>query len=643
MADANLNIKITTKAEDATKKFQELGRDIKGLGRDLSQVSRELVVFSGAITGGFTAAFAFARKDLPQVNTQFLQLQNSLQSMADAVATATIPSFNEFNKIMASLAVTIRDFAESHGELLNQILKYSAMTLAITTLGFAFSKLIKFVGEIVILFGKFLTLFGIAQPYIVAITGAVLTLAFAFQMLSDKTISFMDKLKALSMGPIGLGSLFGKSKMGKDLDDMKKALDEFFKNFNANMGKIPERSIDAFGKFSEGFRDAIATMNEALAQFGAGVSAAIDKAFGDTIFNTITGRVTSLKSLVTSLGDDMARAFSRFASNQIMGALFGDKEGSRSGLFGGLGLGKIFGNSGGSTSSVSADASIKKTASTFDALTDNMKKFAKAKDDVIDNLKKFGHQIDGTGKKLGGGVGGAMAAGGAGAGASLGIEIAGMDNVSKLNELLSQTFGLGTMIQGVFDAMPGSFIKMGAVYAAVQAAMLGVSVASAAITTAVMTSMASALAAAWVVPAVLASIATLGAAAAIGAGALAAAVGGSVGGMLGLQGALVAGGSGAGGAGELPKGAGITFGSGSGVEGIPRYGVGGIVDRPTLAIIGEEGPEAVVPLSGKRSGGNLPMGNRNVKISIDTAILNNPSNMQQFVKMLSEELSRGAL
>ena len=35
---------------------------------------------------------------------------------------------------------------------------------------------------------------------------------------------------------------------------------------------------------------------------------------------------------------------------------------------------------------------------------------------------------------------------------------------------------------------------------------------------------------------------------------------------------------------------------------IPAFAKGGIVDRPTLALIGEAGPEAVVPLSGSRAG-----------------------------------------
>jgi hypothetical protein len=39
-----------------------------------------------------------------------------------------------------------------------------------------------------------------------------------------------------------------------------------------------------------------------------------------------------------------------------------------------------------------------------------------------------------------------------------------------------------------------------------------------------------------------------------------------------------------------------------GVE-VPAFAKGGIVTGPTLALIGEAGPEAVVPLSGRNAGG----------------------------------------
>ena len=46
---------------------------------------------------------------------------------------------------------------------------------------------------------------------------------------------------------------------------------------------------------------------------------------------------------------------------------------------------------------------------------------------------------------------------------------------------------------------------------------------------------------------------------------------------------------------------------------IPRLARGGIVSQPTTALIGERGPEAVIPLS--RDGGNLGQTNLNITVN----------------------------
>ena len=51
----------------------------------------------------------------------------------------------------------------------------------------------------------------------------------------------------------------------------------------------------------------------------------------------------------------------------------------------------------------------------------------------------------------------------------------------------------------------------------------------------------------------------------------------------------------------------VTFDVGAGAPGIPSLGSGGIVRRPTLALIGESGPEAVVPLSGNSANPVTPV------------------------------------
>jgi hypothetical protein len=53
--------------------------------------------------------------------------------------------------------------------------------------------------------------------------------------------------------------------------------------------------------------------------------------------------------------------------------------------------------------------------------------------------------------------------------------------------------------------------------------------------------------------------------------------------------------------------------------GIPALARGGIVDRPTFALIGEAGPEAVVPLSGRNGMGNTYNVTVNAGIGTDGA------------------------
>jgi hypothetical protein len=58
-------------------------------------------------------------------------------------------------------------------------------------------------------------------------------------------------------------------------------------------------------------------------------------------------------------------------------------------------------------------------------------------------------------------------------------------------------------------------------------------------------------------------------------------------------------------------------GKGFDVPDIPMLAAGGIVTGPTLALIGERGPEAVIPLSGPNAGGGMGMGGNNVTINVN--------------------------
>ena len=74
---------------------------------------------------------------------------------------------------------------------------------------------------------------------------------------------------------------------------------------------------------------------------------------------------------------------------------------------------------------------------------------------------------------------------------------------------------------------------------------------------------------------------------------------------------------------------------------VPAMAAGGIVHRPTLALIGEAGPEAVVPLNGRQplgGGGNT----FNVSLSLNDATFDGYSSEASFARRVLEALSQEA-
>jgi hypothetical protein len=59
----------------------------------------------------------------------------------------------------------------------------------------------------------------------------------------------------------------------------------------------------------------------------------------------------------------------------------------------------------------------------------------------------------------------------------------------------------------------------------------------------------------------------------------------------------------------------VIGGKGFAMPDIPMLADGGIVTSPTLAMIGERGPEAVIPLTGRNAGAG--MGDTNVTIQVN--------------------------
>lgn len=122
---------------------------------------------------------------------------------------------------------------------------------------------------------------------------------------------------------------------------------------------------------------------------------------------------------------------------------------------------------------------------------------------------------------------------------------------------------------------------------------------------------AGAIANAWLPAAVLATIATLGAA------AIQAPI--AIGGALGIT------------AGAVNAFAGAAGGT------IPKMQHGGIITEPTLALIGEAGPEAVVPLDRAGGFGETIV---NVTVNVDKALLHTAQNIDDFATELARKIGR---
>jgi len=86
-------------------------------------------------------------------------------------------------------------------------------------------------------------------------------------------------------------------------------------------------------------------------------------------------------------------------------------------------------------------------------------------------------------------------------------------------------------------------------------------------------------------------------------------------------------------------GAGAISGGGGGIP-IPRGAAGGIVRRPTLAMIGEAGPEAVIPLNRTRGNGPLPDG-MGMNITVNAGLVSTPDQVgQQIIEAIQRAQRR---
>lgn len=87
---------------------------------------------------------------------------------------------------------------------------------------------------------------------------------------------------------------------------------------------------------------------------------------------------------------------------------------------------------------------------------------------------------------------------------------------------------------------------------------------------------------------------------------------------------------------KIPGWVPVIGGSGFDVPDIPMLADGGIVNGPTLAMIGERGPEAVVPLTGN----NAPNMGNNITINVNAGLLSTPDQIGQDIILAIQRAQR---
>lgn len=619
------------------ERLGKTGQTIRSFGSEVLQnLGTQFAQLGAAMTGSIAGAVAIARKELPEVQELLKDVSDSFNVMATSVTKAVIPSMKDFRDLMEGVAGVVKGFAERHGEIIRQFLRYGVIISSIGALAFALGGLARVIGLVTLLFTKLGIVTLVLNPIFLTVAGVMAALVAVVFALTKIFPQLGTAIQTFS------GNVFAGFLKITGLQQKLQQFNAFLQQMRLDFETGAKRTTNIFDQFVLGIRSGLNDLNANIQKFAEGIRGSFEAGFSDVIFDTITGKIQGLREVMLKFADDVLRAFSRFASNQFLSFLFGDNTGN-AGVFGGIfgGLFRRGGSGGGNTTNQQQinnttinnfGRQIDRTADKFGGLQRNMDLFARAKDDVIDRLRQFRSALGGG---AGGGAAGGIAGAAGGAVAALGegtnpISDKVLESVGSFNELLAVTQGFVENIVEGWKNMQKETIKQGITFAITTAAMLAVSAVAAAAAVAISGAAAAALAAAWAPAAIAASIATFGVAAAVGLSSYIAAVG---------TGTAATGQLSSAGASQFPGN--ISIGNTGGTP-LGIGAEGGIVTRPTLAVIGEAGPEAVVPLN--RTPGSSPLGagggSRVVNINIDTAVLNDPSNMDRFMRKLREELAR---
>ena len=538
------------------KALHEFNLGLTKFNRNASIVAKEVRNLGVAISGAFTAAFVIAAKELPEVDQAMKEFKLVTNELAKTVAVAALPAFQSFTKEVKNSVINLQEFIKEHPNVVGFTFSLGKLALVGGSVALAFIGISKAFGSVLKIIEVLTTggtLVSIAST-IGVIVASVIALSTALDSLIGKLNNPALKLLAsLAGGP----SRFG----GQIINNL------FPSKAKAGGGGDLDNTTDRVGRLVRGIKSQFQDLAENMERFGKSIAQSLENAFGDTLFDAITGRIHGLRSILKSFGEDVLRAFTRGFANSLLGGIFGTSTGGKGILGGGIGslLGGLFGGRGrGGAGQGNANENLRGFNQQIVSTTGNLRAFQVQKDQNILTFKNLQAVMNSTIQGITSFFGGVAQV------------------IGNLLNFIVQGFSvaIGNIVsftQSLFSMLGGGGKKGGGI---------------------------------------LGGLLSFGGA--ILGNLIAPGIGGLLGGFLG------------GGAAALPAGAGITMGVGAALAG------GGIIRKPTIALVGESGPEAVVPLD--QAGG---MGGHTVIVQ-GPSFFDNPASMDKFVRKISDAVIRAS-
>ncbi len=487
-----------------------------------------------------------------------------------------------------------------------------------------------------------------------------------FVKIIEVGISVLTKFEeATKIGPLGFlidsFDLFGNKneKLLKGLKKTAVGIEE--------MVAQGSESLDELEKEFREVEEEIGLVETAIVDFAKSAQDSLETALGDTFFNALTGRFENFKDTLKQLGEDILRDFTRLAAKITIRSLFGDFSDADSfsklsEIFKGSLLGRLLGGGGatggreesaggggGGGIDIPSDGGAGTNFLTQEQLenqtllneqvastAENFQLLQEAKDQTIAGF-------DGLNAAMAGVTGAVTEAVESGVPGITPISEKVLQSVDIFRKLMEASVKATVKANDAMVMLGKSVADMFKKFVVGQLVALAATLGTIAATTVAVVVAGAAMTAALTPAAVAAAIASFGAALAFGpaaiamiagsSGAVGAATSANVGGInLGGISALI--GAFTGGGGELPAGAGITF-----ADNIPKLQEGGIVRRPTIGLVGEAGPEAVVPLD-EEGGGAGGIGQTVIVNITEPTFLDDEVDKDNFVRRLSEAFIR---